>query len=181
MLIQAVRVQSNVETRKHRPVAACLVFTAHFVPYHHPIFRISTTGSISVTAMSDSSLPTSYHRKYDYPYLRNCTGCHFGVSIVPTLGTYRGEYTALCSSTMSLVFIVIPKFPPCSLTTHSTLYHCYHPDIVSHLRRHLSIIFYFSLVALVSSDTRVNASSSASTLPCRNLPTQQIMHQIHVR
>ena len=120
-------------------------------------------------------------RNFNIPSLRNCTGCHFGVSIVPTLGTYRGEYTALCLSTTFLVFIVIPKFPPCSSTTHSTLYHRYHPDIVSHLRQHLSIIFYFSLVVLVSSDIRVNASSSAPTLPCRNLPTQEIMHQIHVR
>ena len=181
MLIQAVRVESSLKLESTVPAAASLVFTTHFVPYHHPIFRISTTGSISVTAMSDSSLPTSHHRKYDCPSLRNCTGCHFGVSIVPTLGTYRGEYTALCSSTTSLVFIVIPKFPPCSSTTHSALYHCYHPDIVSHLRQHLSIIFYFSLLALVSSDIRVNASSSAPTLPCRNLLTQEIIHQIHVR
>ena len=41
-------------------------------------------------------------------------------------------------------------------------------------------LFSFSLVAFISSDIRVNASSSTPTLPCRNLPAQQRIRRMQV-
>ena len=91
-----------------------------------------------------------------------------------------GESTGRIAA--SLVFIAIPELQPRS-STHPTLYHCYHPDAVPHIRRYLPIIF--SLLAgaevwvshpcqrlFICAHINRNVCATFLKIPCLNIRTR---------